>query len=98
MEMLGLGSLDGFLEKNQGILTEEDLLWMSLHVARGLAYLHSKKILHNDLAARNVLLTKNDRENDGKYLLKVSDFGLSVANEAYQQYFVASNSTKIPVR
>jgi len=40
------------------------------HVAKGMEYLHSKKIMHGDLAARNVLLS--DSLN-----AKIGDFGLS---------------------
>ena len=66
---------------------------MCVHIARGMNYLHSKNILHNDLAVRNVLLTKNDREKDGKYLLKVSDFGLSFSSKEDYIYQIQ----KIPV-
>ena len=75
-----MGSLDTFLEENEGEIGAYDLTMMCVHIARGMNYLHSKNILHNDLAVRNVLLTKNDREKDGKYLLKVSDFGLSFSS------------------
>ena len=40
-----------------------------------------------------MLLTKNDREKDGKYLLKVSDFGLSFASKEDYIYQIQ----KIPV-
>ncbi len=96
MEILSLGSLDKFLEDNEGDINVDDLKMMCVHIARGMNYLHSKNILHNDLAVRNVLLTKNDREKDGKYLLKVSDFGLSFASE--QQYIYGTQSIKMPVR
>jgi serine/threonine protein kinase len=59
MEYLPLGSLDGFLEANHGNIDEKELTFMSVHIARGMSYLHSKDILHNDLAARNALITKN---------------------------------------
>jgi serine/threonine protein kinase len=59
-----------------------------------MTYLHSKDILHNDLAARNVLLTKNDIDNDGKYLLKISDFGLATFSS--QKYIYGSQASKIP--
>ena len=37
-------------------------------------YLFAKKIMHGDLAARNILISNLDREN---YLAKITDFGLS---------------------
>ncbi|KAK7690905.1 hypothetical protein QCA50_006007 [Cerrena zonata] len=42
-----------------------------LHIAEGLAYLHSLGIIHGDLRAANVLLDEN-------YNIKLSDFGLSL--------------------
>ena len=39
-------------------------------VARGLAYLHSKNVMHRDLKAANLLLSE-------KGILKISDFGLA---------------------
>ena len=77
MEHVSLGSLDKFLDEKGDTLDLKELEWMCVHIARGMTYLHSSKILHNDLAARNVLLTKNDKENEGKYLPKISDFGLA---------------------
>ena len=96
MEIMSLGSLDKFLEENEGDIHTDDLRMMCVHIARGMYYLHSRNVLHNDLAVRNVLLTKNDRPNDGKYLLKVSDFGLSFASE--QQYIYGTQSLKVPIR
>jgi STE20-like kinase len=77
MEYVTLGSLDNFLYEKKDSLDLKELEWMCVHIARGMAYLHSSKILHNDLAARNVLLTLNDNTNEGKYLPKISDFGLA---------------------
>jgi serine/threonine protein kinase len=96
MEYLPLGSLDEFLENNT-MLDKTELGWMCFHVARGMAYLHSKDILHNDLAARNLLVTKNDFERDGKYLLKVSDFGLSFT-ASKGSYVYGSTEAALPVR
>jgi serine/threonine protein kinase len=94
MELLPLGSLDNFLTDNEGGLETRDLLMMCVHISRGMSYLHSKNIVHNDLSARNVLLTKNDRETDGKYLLKVCDFGLSFASA--QNYIYNTTTQQIP--
>eukprot|EP00731_Ephydatia_muelleri_P029679 Em0021g202a len=54
------------------------LLAYSKQVALGMQYLSSKSFVHCDLAARNVLVTKD-------YVCKIADFGLShnLANESY---------------
>jgi serine/threonine protein kinase len=96
MEYLPLGSAHTYLEQNSKQIDTSDLIWMCLHISRGMSYLHSKDILHNDLASRNVLLTKNEKENDGKYLAKVSDFGLSFFSNATQDYIYGDNSSQIP--
>jgi len=42
---------------------------MVLQACRGVAYLHSMKVLHRDLACRN-LLVSND------FVVKLADFGI----------------------
>lgn len=48
-------------------------------------YLHEMNIIHCDLAARNLLVTS--ASDTGKYLVKVTDFGLSkvVATQNYSR-------------
>nr|CAI5831584.1 unnamed protein product [Callosobruchus analis] len=48
----------------------KDLLAWSFQVARGMEYLASRKVLHGDLAARNILLSDNN-------IVKICDFGLA---------------------
>lgn len=54
-----------------------DLIKWSIQIARGMDYLVRKKVLHGDLAARNVLLADNG-------VVKVADFGL--ARQLYNDY------------
>ena len=68
---------DADQEVNCNSFTTRDLISWSLQIARGMDYLVSKKVLHGDLAARNVLLA-----DDG--VVKVADFGL--ARQLYNDY------------
>ncbi len=52
------------------VITTTDLVSWLFQMARGMNYLSSKKVLHGDLAARNVLLC------DGN-IIKICDFGLA---------------------
>ncbi|XP_018563792.1 vascular endothelial growth factor receptor 1 isoform X2 [Anoplophora glabripennis] len=65
-------SEDGItLNKDTGkTICTKDLLTWSFQVARGMGYLASRKVLHGDLAARNILLTNDN-------VVKICDFGLS---------------------
>lgn len=51
-------------------VTTSDLLCWCFQVARGMEYLASRKVLHGDLAARNILLCDDN-------VVKICDFGLA---------------------
>lgn len=57
-----------------------------LDVAMGVAHLHQEKIVHRDIAARNVLLTADLRA-------KISDFGFAKVVERHQQESPAEQVT-----
>jgi len=69
LEFLDGGSLYSYLQSGQNI-PEARIKAIILGIARGLYHLHKEKIIHRDVAARNVLLTSTCEP-------KISDFGLS---------------------
>ncbi|CAI2348772.1 unnamed protein product [Caenorhabditis sp. 36 PRJEB53466] len=84
MELVQGGGLDSYLTKNSVLWPEKmDVIGQ---VAAGLAYIHSKMIMHRDIAARNVLY--------GNGTAKVSDFGLSRVGAQYQM----DPNKKAPIR
>ncbi|GIL62465.1 hypothetical protein Vafri_16694 [Volvox africanus] len=90
LELCDAGSLRDYLSQG-GFRSSEDhgsvdmaaLLDVAMDVARAMAYLHSKSIVHSDLKSRNVLL-KSVSGNPASLgrrcsvIAKVSDFGLSL--------------------
>lgn len=92
MEYLSKGSLDKFLRgADDNEVSTGDLVSMSLQAAAGMNYLSKNKMVHRDLALRNLLVTYTD----GKYTVKVTDFGMSRKLES-QQY--TTKEAKIPVK
>lgn len=51
-------------------VTTTDLLCWAFQISRGMQYLASRKVLHGDLAARNILLCDDN-------VVKICDFGLA---------------------
>eukprot|EP01118_Nematostelium_gracile_P013917 TRINITY_DN531_c0_g1_i1.p1 TRINITY_DN531_c0_g1~~TRINITY_DN531_c0_g1_i1.p1 ORF type:complete len:397 (-),score=127.51 TRINITY_DN531_c0_g1_i1:45-1235(-) len=64
------GSLTSYLTRIGDTLSLEKRLSMAIGAAQGMAYLEGKKIIHRDLACRNILV-------NGEGSVVVSDFGLS---------------------
>ena len=79
MEYMAKGSLENYLSKEGDKLTWDRKLKLALYVAKGLAFLHLKGIIHRDMKSLNVLVSKNDE-------VKISDFGLAkVKQSTYQK-------------
>ncbi|CAH0721653.1 unnamed protein product, partial [Brenthis ino] len=76
--------------RNPRPLTSRDLLAWAFQIARGMEYLANKKVLHGDLAARNVLLAEDN-------IVKICDFGLARSIYKNDEYQKQENSP-LPVK
>ena len=65
-----------------------------MQAAAGMQYLETQKVVHRDLALRNLLISTNSAEHE-KFVIKVADFGLSRTTESG---FYTSSSRQIPVK
>ena len=64
-------------------------------IAMGMSYLAEKKIMHGDLAARNVLLGGGDHTKGGNLTAKIADFGLS--KQMYEsKYYKKTERSFVP--
>ncbi|KAL3813786.1 hypothetical protein ACJIZ3_015054 [Penstemon smallii] len=71
VEYLPGGALKNFLIKNRRRkLAFKVVIQLALDMARGLSYLHSKKIVHRDVKTENMLLDKSRT-------VKIADFGVA---------------------
>lgn len=66
------------------LVTTSDLLCWSFQVARGMDYLASRKVLHGDLAARNILLCDDN-------VVKICDFGLARSMYTTGEYHIKTS-------
>ncbi|KAL0273366.1 UNVERIFIED_CONTAM: hypothetical protein PYX00_006049 [Menopon gallinae] len=60
-------------------LSTSTLICWSFQVARGMEYLASRRVLHGDLAARNVLIAENN-------IVKICDFGFAKNIYSHPEY------------
>ncbi|CAB3362881.1 Hypothetical predicted protein [Cloeon dipterum] len=78
------------LEYNAKEITTRDLVCWSYQVARGMQYLASRRIVHADLAARNILLADHN-------VVKICDFGLARNLYSYANYLKKSDEP-LPIK
>ncbi|XP_066479821.1 focal adhesion kinase 1 isoform X3 [Tiliqua scincoides] len=89
MELCTLGELRSFLQVRKYSLDLASLILYANQLSTALAYLESKRFVHRDIAARNVLVSSTD-------CVKLGDFGLSRYMED-STYYKASKG-KLPIK
>lgn len=87
MELARLGEMRDYLQNNQHRLNLVTLILYAYQLSSAISYLESKKFVHRDIAARNVLVAEHNN-------VKLADFGLSrwVEDHSYYKgrYFLRS--------
>ena len=73
MEFCELGDLNNFFEKYQQKLDTKSRINIMAQIAKGVAFLHDKNIVHRDVKPGNILLKRNYAYT----IVKLGDFGLS---------------------
>ncbi|CAF0748586.1 unnamed protein product [Didymodactylos carnosus] len=89
MELAKLGELRSYLVANRNDFDVITLLVYCQQLSSSLSYLETKKFVHRDIAARNVLVSNHE-------CVKLSDFGLS--REIDNSYYKASKGKLLPVK
>ncbi|XP_064486390.1 focal adhesion kinase 1-like isoform X2 [Ornithodoros turicata] len=89
MELAKHGEMRAYLQSNKHRLDLATLISYACQLSTALSYLESKKFVHRDIAARNVLVSSHD-------CVKLGDFGLSRWVEDHS-YYKASKG-KLPIK
>eukprot|EP00730_Choanoeca_flexa_P007855 TRINITY_DN12403_c0_g2_i4.p1 TRINITY_DN12403_c0_g2~~TRINITY_DN12403_c0_g2_i4.p1 ORF type:complete len:753 (+),score=246.92 TRINITY_DN12403_c0_g2_i4:255-2513(+) len=78
-------------EEKSLVLTYLEQLTLAVQMARGLAFIASKRFIHMDIAARNVLISESNK-------LKIADFGLTRALDEGEDTYTLRKTAKLPIR
>jgi hypothetical protein len=99
-EYAALGSLDhvlhDFADRHMQI-SDLVLLTACMQICDGMEVLIEHQLIHRDLAARNVLVFKFHENNKRSVLVKITDYGLTVAG-SYVQLSTSSVNCGVPIR
>ena len=89
-QLMPLGCLLDYVRTNRLKIGSKPMLNWSAQIARGMAYLEERRMVHRDLALRNVLL-----QTPG--CLKITDFGLAKLLDINEDEYKAANG-KVPIK
>ncbi|XP_078390692.1 receptor tyrosine-protein kinase erbB-4-like isoform X1 [Cetorhinus maximus] len=89
-QLLPLGSLLEYLHKNKDNIRSQLLLNWCVQIAKGMRYLEEKKMVHRNLAARNILVKSPSH-------VQITDFGITnlLALDEKKYFF---DEVKMPIK
>ncbi|KAL3866646.1 hypothetical protein ACJMK2_043930 [Sinanodonta woodiana] len=93
MEYVAGGSLQTFLKRNENKIPAHHLSRFCVEICQGMEYLCQEKIIHCDLATKNVLLTENNMNGT----IKIADFGLARILAKDKDYYRRKTETSMPI-
>lgn len=88
-ELAEQGSLRSKLVKTLGRISLSTLVDYAVQIANGMEYLEAKRLIHRDLATRNIFITESNA-------IKIGDFGLMRSVPFDQDYYTMSDNVKVP--
>lgn len=91
------GSLLELLQDRSRKLDEKILTEIFLQIIEAMIFLAYNRIVHGDLACRNVLIFRFDADNPKNIIAKVTDFGLSRQSTLYSKTVASARNTTLDI-